>query len=285
MTDPPGDARARIQDFQRFLLFYGAVRSLLWLALSTRGDLLLLVAAVTLCVAAGLSLRAGAGSLPACIALPAVLAQVVWRFPYTANHLYLELVCVLLLALVPRDSEGEGEAHALAALRWTTALVLFHTGLQKLFYGAYFQGEFLALMAGTEERFGRVFRWLLPEAELTRLSGLDRKATGAGPYRVDAPLFALASNLVWMAELTLPALLVARRTRVLGALASIGLMVGIQVAALELGFAMLFVNLLLLFLPGPWNARLFPAFALFLIYGLLALGSAVPGHPADWNLL
>ena len=140
-------------------------------------------------------------------------------------------------------------------------------------------------MAGAEARFGRVFQWLLPDGEVARLASLDRNQTGAGPYRVEAPLFVLASNLVWIAELSLPVLLVVRRTRWLAALGAIGLMVGIQVAALELGFALLFVNLLLLFLPGRWNARLFPAFAGLLLYALAALAGLVPGDPAAWNLL
>lgn len=284
-AEPPDAAQDRVLDFQRILLLYGAVRSLVWVAIAPRDGLLLLGAALVFVVAAGLALRGGRGTFPARLALPAVLAQVAFRFPHTANHLFLEAVCIAVLALLPRRSERDEAPLALAALRLVTALVLFHTGFQKLVYGLYFQGEFLAFMAATQERFGRVFQFFLPDAELARLEALDRKETGAGPYRVAAPAFVLASNLVWMAELTLPALLAWPPTRVLATLAGIALMLGIQVAALELGFALLFVNLLLLFLPGRWNARLFPFFAAFLLYGLLSLAGSVPGHPADWNLL
>ena len=278
-------ARERIRDFRRFLLVYSAARSWLWVTFPGGATPLLIGAALLASAGAALAFRLRGEDLAARLVLAAVLAQAAWHFPYGANHLYLEIVCLACLALVRRGSDGRDEALALAALRWVTALVLFHTGLQKLFYGLYFRGEFLAFMAGSDERFGRVFAWLLPTDELARLASLDRKQTGAGPFRVDSPLLVVASNAVWIAELTLPALLLWTRTRVLGALGGVALMLGIQVAALELGFALLFVNLLLLFLPGRWNARMLPAAVTLLAWGLLAALGVVPGSPTDWNLL
>ncbi len=282
------DVHAPIRDFRRFLLLYGAARSWLWVAASTAGGLdaaLLGSAAAAMTAAALLAFSPARAHLAPRLGFAAVLVQVAWRFPFTANHLFLELVCLALLSVVSRGSRREDEALALAGLRWATAIVLFHTGLQKLLYGHYFRGDFLALMIGSQERFARVFAWLLSTDEVARLADLDRKATGAGPYRVQHAGFVLASNAVWLAELFLPALLIVRRTRVWGALGGLALMLSIQVAALELGFALLFVNLLLLFLPGRWGGRLLPATGLLLAYALAAGFGWLPGDPTRWNLL
>ena len=61
-------------------------------------------------------------------------------------------------------------------------------------------------------------------------------------------------------------LLLVPRTRVLAAIASIGFVIMIELGARELTFGALMVNLLLLFLPGRWIKRLFPAFLLFYLY-------------------
>jgi hypothetical protein len=279
-----GDAPVKLDDFRRFLLIWTAGRSALWAVLSPSDFLLLVPLALVAATAAVLAFRPRHAARAPWPALAVVAVQVAWRFPATANHVYLELVCLLFLAGVRRDVPGDA-ARALSGLRWTTALVLFHTGLQKLLYGLYFRGEFLALMAGAEERFGRVFRWLLAPGELARLEAIDRHQTGAGPFRVAGPWLPLAANAVWIAELTFPLLLLARRTRVLGVLGGLALMLGIQAAALELGFALLFVNLLVLFLPGRWNARLLPVSAAVVAWGLGAALGWLPGHPGDWNLM
>jgi len=282
--EAPDVAATRVDDFRRFLVLYGAVRSWLWLPLAPDSSGLLAPLALCHTVAAAMVFVPRGAEWAARGALAVVLGQVVWSFPLAANHLYLELVCLVLVAL-PRPGDARDAAAALSGLRWTAALVLFHTGLQKVFYGAYFRGDFLALMAGADERFGRAFRFVLPGAELERLAGLDRSRTGAGPFRVDSPIFVVASNAVWIAELCLPVLLLSRRGRVWGALGGVGLMVGIQVVALEIGFALLFVNLLLLFLPGRWNARALPFTLVIFVWALGAAAGWLPGQPVDWNLL
>ena len=123
-------------------------------------------------------------------------------FPLAPNHFFVELYAVALLALVGRGARDA--ALALAALRWLAALVLFASGLQKLFYGHYLRGDFLAFMVGRGDRFADLFRWILPAAEVARLQALDPFRDGAGPYRVSQPLFVAVSNLVCIAELVLP---------------------------------------------------------------------------------
>ena len=98
-------------------------------------------------------------------------------------------------------------------------------------------------------------------------------------------LFVLASNAVYLAELTLPFLLLWQRTRTLGAVGTIALMVGIQLGAVELAFAFLFLNLLFLFLERNWNRTLLPVFATVLLYAILAAIGWLPGDPLYWNLL
>jgi hypothetical protein len=76
---------------------------------------------------------------------------------------------------------------------------------------------------------------------------------------VTARLFVLLSNAVWIAEFVLPFGLLARATRVAAAAAAAALVVAIQLGAREAGFALLFVNLLLLFFPSRVARALLPA--------------------------
>jgi hypothetical protein len=174
----------------------------------------------------------------------------------------------------------------LAGLRWLTVLVLFHTGLQKLLYGHYWRGDFLAFMVGRGERFADLFRWILPPAEIARLASHDPFREGAGPYRVSEPLFVAASNLVWIAEVALPAGLILRRTRAAAAFAALAFVLVIQLGAREMGFALLFGNLLLLFAPAGLAARLLPLWLGFLGLTLLATSGLLPGRELirGWHL-
>lgn len=165
-------------------------------------------------------------------------------------------MAVALLCLV-RRGDVASEAAAVRALRAITLVVLFHTGLQKLLYGHFLHGDFLAYMIGRGERFATAFQLLVPDDEIARLSGYDPHLDGAGPYRVSLPLFVAASNLVWIAEMLLPVGLVFRRTRPFAAAGAIALVLSIQLGAREISFALLFSALLALSLPWParWQAK------------------------------
>ncbi|MGH0035644.1 MAG: hypothetical protein ACQGVK_11520 [Myxococcota bacterium] len=280
--EPAGESD-RLRDFRRFLLIYGAVRSWHWFVQSDVDRGLLALFALLTSLAAGLVFWPRLERRAPWLSLVVVGAAVAWRFPYTANHLYLEWLCLALVCL--DGGRAEDEKLAVSALRWTAAIVLFQTGLQKALYGHYWRGDFIALMVGEDERFSRIFQWLLPGGEVERLRALDREQTGAGPYRVPFGLFSLASFGVVVAETALPALMMHPRTRRLGACAGVGLIFAIEVAALELGFALLFVNLLVLFLPAVWSRRALWAAGVFWVYALGASLGWLPGHPADWNLL
>ncbi len=203
-----------------------------------------------------------------------LVGEVAITIPFTANHIFLEFLCLGFLSLLDERDEAEGEL-LLQALRWLTGVLLFYTGLQKLLYGYYFDGQLLAYLAATEDRFAALFRFIIPAEELQRLQsynealvrpGVYSTKLGAGPYRVESLWFVVMSNGVYVFEMLAGILLLVPRTRVLAAIASIGFVIMIELGARELTFGALMVNLLLLFLPGRWIKRLFVGFLLFYLY-------------------
>ncbi|MEW6272926.1 MAG: hypothetical protein AB1689_26925 [Thermodesulfobacteriota bacterium] len=280
--DAPGLVHAKVDGLRRFLLAYGAARSWLWLALDpgTLPSGPLAVSAILLTGCAALAWSARHAALAARLALAVLVVQLAWTFPLTHNHFFLELVAVALLALVDRD--GDGETVALEALCWVTALVLLHTGLAKVLHGLYFRGELLAFLVGRGGRFADLFAWLLPADEIARLASYDPMRSGAGPYRVASVPFVVASNLVWMLEMALAPLLLWRRTRPAAAVAAIALVLAIQLGARELGFALLFTNLLLLFVPAAATRTLLPVLGALLLWMIVAAFGWLPGR--EWLL-
>jgi len=112
-----------------------------------------------------------------------------------------------------------------------------------------------------EPRFERIFSLLLPASEAQRIrsyNGLD----GAGPYLVSAPLWLLASNLVWILEIGLAAALFVARTRCAALFVGIVFVALIEIGAREILFGLLFVNLLLMFLSTDANRRFVPIVAI-----------------------
>lgn len=282
--ETPGPACLRLRALRRFVLAWGAVRTLVWMGagapLHPGG---LAASAALLAVAAALSFVPAREHLAARVALPALAIQLVLGFPLAPNHWYLELYAVALLALV--GSESSDAPLGLASLRWLAAIVLFHTGLQKLLYGHYFAGDFLAFMVGRGDRFAALFQWVLPAAEIERLASYQPFHEGAGPYRVAQPLFVALSNLVWIAELSLPAGLLWRRTRTAAAAAALAFVLALQLGARELGFALLFGNLLLLFAPPAWAKRTLPVSLAVLAIVLVATALGAGGSLAEaWRL-
>lgn len=282
--DAPAQASGRLRALRRFVLSWGFVRSIVWLGAGAPVDPgWLAVSAAGLGLAAGLAFTPRLEHLAARVALPALAIQLVLTFPLTNNHWFLELYAVALLAIA--GPGGRDAPLALSGLRWLTAIVLFHTGLQKLLYGHYFAGDFLAFMVGRGDRFAALFQWLLPAAEVARLQAYQPFQAGAGPFRIAQPLFVALSNAVWLAELALPVGLLWRRTRTVAAIAAIAFVLALQLGARELGFALLFANLLLLFAPAGWARRLLPLFLAVLALALAATALA-PGQALleEWHL-
>jgi hypothetical protein len=182
------------------------------------------------------------------LAFSMLLGVVLSAFPDNANHQYLSLLLLILVLLA--DSRGsDDERNALAALqsmRWIAVIGVFWAGVMKLFYGYWLGGEFLAFRVAGNSGFTQVLGLLVSREELSRLLGLGMDL-GAGPFRADAPLLILVSNVTWLAELLLPLGLLWPRTRRLSMVTTILLFVAIQMGAHEVFFGGLMVGLLLLF--------------------------------------
>jgi hypothetical protein len=215
----------------------------------------------------------------AAVVLGAVVVAIkfAWQFPMNANHDFLEFVSILFLVLC-NPVLPEEKRLVLAALRWVVLIVLFSAGLQKVLYGYYFGGEFLAMAVAVDPRFGGLFALLVPGDELVRLTSLQI-APSAGPYRVDSPLFVLASNLTYLAELALPILLVIRRTRPLAVAATIAFIVLIELGPRELFFGAIMINLTLLFAHGDLNRKVLPAFVFLYLLLIAMIYGVVPSLP------
>jgi len=252
-----------LRAFRLFLLFHVATRTWFWFLREPHDDTafrVALAALLTLCALLAVRRR---WQRRATVAALAVLAcKLVDSFPSTSNHFFIEFLCVALLAAFD-PAANEERALCLVALRWVVVLVLFWTGLQKVLYGTYFDGQFLGFSIATRGSFADLFQWILPDEELRRLRELRPIGVGSGPFAVQSPLAWWVSNGVYVFEIVTPALLLVRRTRPWAAAAVIAFTVMIEIGAREFLFGALFVNLLLLFFSRPINRALLPVFALF----------------------
>jgi hypothetical protein len=208
---------------------------------------------------------------PALAALAAIHAFIVWNeFPAAGNHAYLEVILLALGAFLDPRRDADRILYV-AAGRWLAVVILFYSGLQKLVQGYYFQAEYFAFSLWIES-FRTAFRWLLPADEYTRLTAFTGQ-TGDGPYGVRSPLVVAIANLTWIAELTLAPALLWPRTRPFGVAAAVALILAIEVAAREVFFGLLYVNLILLFLARPLHPKLVaPAAALLAVLLLMRVG-------------
>jgi len=256
--DAPDEARSKVRGFRLFLLALIAVEA--WeraarLAGAEGTGLALLLAAVAT-LAAGAAWRpawtTGATALTAAV----VAVDFVSQFPANPNHQYLQAVLLALLLLL-RASRDDEVTRLAAGLRWLLLVALFYAGLQKLLYGYYFDGEFLAWTVTQNQRFAAVVGRLMPAAELERLSHLVMQE-GAGPFRVDSAFFALASNLAYGAELVLPVLLLLPATRKLAVFGTLAYFAAIESAAREVFFGGMMAALVLCFGPPAWLRRALP---------------------------
>jgi len=185
-------------------------------------------------------------------------------FPFNANHQAVEILCLALVGLARPDVSGE-RCDSLRGVRWVAVAVMFWAGAQKLLFGLYFGGEFLAHRVAVDSGFAEIFRLVMPESEWQRLLALEA-VEGSGPYRVDSWLFVAISNLSWMTELALAGALLHPRMRRLAWPAGIAFLLVVELAAREVFFGALLCFLLLLFEERRLAARALPAFGLGYAY-------------------
>jgi hypothetical protein len=181
------------------------------------------------------------------------LMRLTIRFPMAGNHLHIHAIIFTLLALLDPKVEVERE-WLLGALKWLLLVILFYSGLQKLLHGHYLNGEFFAYTISESASFRQFLRWVLPAGEVERIVQYGW-AVGTGPYRLYSPTGLFISRAAVAAEMLLPLLLWFRRTRVAGIVAAAAFIVVIELAARELYFGLLFLNLLLLFAPAGLHIR------------------------------
>jgi hypothetical protein len=174
-------------------------------------------------------------------------------FPLNSNHSMVELVCILLIAMAYRP-DGANLAVLSQSLRWLPILVFFFSGLQKMMMGTYFDGSFLAFSAASDTDFRAAFQWMLPEAEFARLQAIKPP----GPYLFELMYPVVLSNLVYIGEIVVAGLLLMKRTRLVGLIGSMVMIVGIELVAKELFFGVLFANLVLLYAPRDWSKPALP---------------------------
>ncbi len=266
---PAPEAGQALALFARFLLLHLAVRDLVR---ALEGGDPLRVAWATgygLCLLVSLRPTWLWPSLGVALALSTW--KWIWIFPANSNHFFLEWLCLTMLFVGSR-SEGDAPA-ALAALRWVPVLVLFWSGVAKLIHGTYFNGAFLASTLSSRS-FAFVFGFLMPESELQRLLATQPP----GPYAFDSWPAIVVSNGIWVGEIAVAFLLLLPRTRILGVVAALGLVSGIEVGARELLFGTLMLNLLAFFLPTVWSVRALGLGVVGYAFLLLVRGWLAP----DW---
>lgn len=174
--------------------------------------------------------------------------------PVWSNHLAIEMVVSGFLLLGARSREGWAEL--CQALKWLVFISFFWAGLQKLLHGTYFDGTYLAFAAANHERFATFYAWILPAEEMQAIASLRYP----GPYRFHSGLGLAVSNAVWIGEMGSALLLLSKRSRAFGIAGTLALVVAIELAARELMFGFLFLNLLLLYPARDWNRRVAPLF-------------------------
>jgi hypothetical protein len=249
-TDQPAVAAGKLRSIRRLLLLTIACEA--WLALryvpySSRPAAYGLVAtALVVTLIAGWQDRLARPAVAAAFVL--LLGVVLSVFPENANHQFLALLllAILLLACPSGDESSRDTEAALQSMRWIAIIGIGWAGVMKLYYGYWLEGEFLGFRIAGDPGFAQTLGLLVPEPELSRLIGLGTDV-GAGPFRPEAPLLVAVSNFTWLAELLLPLGLVWRRTRGPAMIATIVLMIAIELGAREIFFGGMMIGLLLLF--------------------------------------
>lgn len=191
------------------------------------------------------------------------LWYVIDLFPLAGNHRYLEIVIAALLALLDEESEEERQ-WLLRSLRFTTIVVLFWSGVQKLAHGHWFRGQFLTFSTW-RENFRTVLEPLLSPSESARLDSYSLEV-GQGPFLASDLSLLLVSNGVWIAEIGLAVLLIPRWSRRFAWIAACVFLVLTEVAARELMFGVEFFCAMTLFDRGTATRRLAVPLLILLVW-------------------
>lgn len=229
---------------------------------------------VTACAAA--TLWTPARRWACLVAMLIMSGALIGTFPLIPNHAYLILILLIVLSLLDPGDEDEARL-GLQAARWLVVLVFFWSGVKKLVFGTYLHGEYFAFAIATLPKFADFFSLLLPSSEIARLQEMGG-AVGSGPYQLPA-IGVLLSNAVWISEIGVAIALLTPRLAGIAWVAGVVLMAGIEFAARELFFGLLFTTILLCFPAAPLVRRAVGVFVTLLVALTLAkhlAGLAVP---------
>jgi len=229
--------------------------------------------ALTVCALIGASTRWTRSCLA--VAWCLVLVRNITAFPTAANHSFVELLLFSLAILCRSDRRAE-QVLLLNGARWLIIIVMFFSGLQKLYHGGYFDGRFLAYMTAASER-PSVSTWVLSPEALAHLKNLGGNV-GTGPYAVREPLFSIMSNAVYIAEMLIGVMLLIPIGRSITVVVAIVMVLVIETTSRECAFTSMAVYLLLLFWPSDAGRRLLPVFIFrFIVFLLLEFR-----YPEEW---
>jgi len=198
------------------------------------------------------------------VALIVLLVRHVSTFPLVSNHSYLEFILISLYCWIDSSRAEERELF-LQACRWLAVIIFFYSGVQKLWYGEYFDGRYLAYLAAMADRTRTGFELIIPPEEFSRLATYAAQA-GSGPFLIDSTLFRLLSNSAWITEIVLSLLLLCRRVWLPAVVFGIFTVFIIEFIAREFIFGILMISLLFLFCRRDVNRRLLPVYVVFLGY-------------------
>ena len=189
------------------------------------------------------------------VAAIATAARHAASWPAVANHAYLESLLLAVFAVFPH---GEAEP-TMALCRWIAVFGYFWAGLQKLWYGSYWNGQMMGYLLATEPRFGSTLGLLLNSKERARFNRIGRRPVlGSGPFTSSSTLLLLASRASACGEMLLGLGLLIPRVRGAFALISILLLIAIEIGAREFVFGVLFASLLLLFFRRNFTTPTYP---------------------------
>ena len=256
--DRAAERELQVRGLQLFLLLHVTARAWLTTLSAEFPETWLLTLAIITSGALVLGLRREWTRSATGIAALAWTARFYFRWPQSSNHFYIEWLCLMLVWLLGARGD-ENRKLLLQAIRWLVVIAIFYTGAQKVMYGTYFQGQFLAWEIATKENFAMFFQPFISAEEFSRLRHIHPERVGSGPFIVDSAIFLAISNSVYVVEMLAPLFLLWKRTRLPATIGFLFFMASIQAGALELLFGLLMVDLLLLFLPRDTNYRALPA--------------------------
>ncbi|WP_150106034.1 hypothetical protein [Rubinisphaera brasiliensis] len=199
-----------------------------------------------------------------------------------ANHFHLITYMViatsaglLLISFLQKNAAETSEINLAAwstilFVRWFVVFFMLWTGINKLLYGTYFRGQYLAALAARPGSFHSFYRFVLTEAEMEAISD-----SPFGPFRFQSWLAIAAANVVYVSEIAAGLMLLIPRFAVWGASATLLILVGIEAAARELVFGTIMLQAVVsyfpkFFLKRGWQMCVF-AYALVALYFILRL--------------